>query len=122
MTSAQTQPAVDALLAARLRNAQPALWTNAAREVQPAAALPAPGRTISVDDTHAAAARLARFAGLLAQVFPGYSVTFTGSLVGAAELFALVFAFCVVFARIYNAIVDLRQGAVISARPGARRP
>lgn len=61
-------------------------------------------------------------ARLLAQVFPGYSVTFTGSLVGAAELFALVFAFCVVFARIYNAIVDLRQGAVISARPGARRP
>ena len=75
MTTAETQPAVDALLAARLRNAQPALWTNAAREVQPAAAMSALGRTISLDDTKAAAARLARFAGLLAQVFPELAAT-----------------------------------------------
>ena len=75
MTTAQTQPAVDALLADRLRNAQPALWTNAAREVQPAAAMSALGRTISLDDTKAAAARLARFAGLLAQVFPELAAT-----------------------------------------------
>ena len=75
MTTAQTQPAVDALLAARLRNAQPALWTNAAREAQPAAAMSALGRTISLDDTKAAAARLARFAGLLAQVFPELAAT-----------------------------------------------
>ena len=62
--------AVDALLAARLRNAQPALWTNAAVQAHPASALSALRRTISLDDTKAAAARLARFAGLLAQVFP----------------------------------------------------
>ncbi len=49
-------------------------------------------------------------ARLLAQVFPGYSVSLVGSLIGAVELFALVFAFCVVFAWIYNAIVDLRRG------------
>ena len=75
MTTVQTQPAVDALLADRLRNAQPALWTNAAREVQPAAAMSALGRTISLDDTKAAAARLGRFAGLLAQVFPELAAT-----------------------------------------------
>ncbi len=49
-------------------------------------------------------------ARLLAQVFPGYSVSLVGSLIGAAELFALVFVFCVVFAWIYNAIVRLRRG------------
>ena len=75
MTTAQNQPTVDALLAARLRNAQLALWTNATREVQPAAAMSALGRTISLDDTKAAAARLARFAGLLAQVFPELAAT-----------------------------------------------
>ena len=75
MTTAQTQPAVDALLAARLRNAQPALWTNATREAQPAAAMSALGRTISLDDTKAAATRLARFAGVLAQVFPELAAT-----------------------------------------------
>lgn len=65
----------DALLSARLRNAQPALWTNAAVQAQPAPALSALGRTISLDDTKAAAARLARFAGLLAQVFPELAET-----------------------------------------------
>lgn len=75
MTIAEPQPAIDALLATRLRNAQPALWTNPARQAQPAAALPALGRTISLDDTHAATARLARFAGLLAQVFPELAAT-----------------------------------------------
>ncbi len=75
MTIAPTQPATDALLATRLRNAQPALWTNAARQAQPAAALTALGRSISLDDTKVAAARLARFAPLLAQVFPELAVT-----------------------------------------------
>ena len=51
MTIAEPQAAIDALLATRLRNAQPALWTNPARQAQPAAALPALGRTISLDDT-----------------------------------------------------------------------
>ncbi|MGQ0727376.1 D-serine ammonia-lyase [Acidovorax sp.] len=75
MTIAEPQAAIDASLATRLRNAQPALWTNPARQAQPAAALPALGRTISLDDTQAAAARLARFAGLLAQVFPELAAT-----------------------------------------------
>lgn len=70
MTTAETQPAGDALLATRLRNAQPALWINTARQTLPAAALPTLGKSISLDDTKAAAARLARFAGLLAEVFP----------------------------------------------------
>ncbi|MBT9514743.1 MAG: D-serine ammonia-lyase [Acidovorax sp.] len=75
MTIAEPSPAIDTLLATRLRNAQPALWTSPARQAQPAAALPALGRAISLDDTHAAAARLARFAGLLAQVFPELAAT-----------------------------------------------
>src|SRR3989344_5247109 len=75
MTPAERTPAVDALLATRLRNAQPALWTNPARQAQPLAALQALGRSISLDDTQAAADRLARFAGLLAQVFPELAAT-----------------------------------------------
>ncbi|PTT22048.1 D-serine ammonia-lyase [Acidovorax sp. HMWF029] len=75
MTIAEPQPDVDTLLANRLRDAQPALWTNPARQAQPAAALPALGRSISLDDTKAAAARLDRFAGLLAQVFPELATT-----------------------------------------------
>ena len=78
------------MLATRLRNAQPALWTNLARQAQPAAALPALGRTISLDDTYAAAARLARFAGLLAQVFP--ELTATGGVVESPLLPAAALA------------------------------
>ena len=70
MMPAETPQAADTLLASRLRNAQPALWTNPARKAQPGPALQARGTTISLDDTKAAAARLARFAGLLAEVFP----------------------------------------------------
>ena len=57
-------------LAAALRAAQPCLWTNPQRQAQPPAVVQALGRGISLQDTHAAAARFARFAGLLAQVFP----------------------------------------------------
>ena len=53
----------------------PRLWTNPARQAQPPAALQALGRSISLDDTQAAADRLARFAGLLAQVFPELAET-----------------------------------------------
>lgn len=42
---------------------------------------------------------------LLGQFFPGYSVTFVGSLIGAAYSFALAFVCGYVVARIYNAIV-----------------
>ena len=57
-------------LAAALRAAQPCLWTNPQRQAQPPAVVQALGRGISLQDTHAAAARFTRFAGLLAQVFP----------------------------------------------------
>ncbi len=90
MTTAEIQPALDALLTARLRNAQPALWTNPARQAQPSAALSALGRTISLDDTQGAAARLARFAGLLAQVFP--ELTATGGVVESPLLPAAALA------------------------------
>lgn len=67
--------APDVLLTTRLRNAQPALWTNAARQAHPPEHMQALGRTISLVDTHTAAHRLERFAGLLAQVFPELSAT-----------------------------------------------
>ena len=70
MTDSLIPPIADSLLAAGLRSAQPVLWSNPAREARPSAALPALGRTLGLADTKAAAARLARFAGLLAEVFP----------------------------------------------------
>ncbi len=48
-------------------------------------------------------------ARLLAQLLPGYAVDPVGSLIGAAELFVLLFVFCVALARIYNRIVDIRH-------------
>ncbi|UCU97467.1 D-serine ammonia-lyase [Acidovorax radicis] len=75
MPSVEIKPALDAQLAARLRNAQPALWTNPARQAHPPAGLQALGRSISLDDTKAAAARWERFAGLLALVFPELAET-----------------------------------------------
>ena len=62
-------------LAAALRAAQPCLWTNPQRQAQPPAVVQALGRGISLQDTHAAAARFTRFAGLLAQVFPELAAT-----------------------------------------------
>ena len=69
MTASPTL-ASDSALATCLRQAQPVLWTNAARQATPPAQLSALGRSISLHDTRAAAARFARFAPLLAQVFP----------------------------------------------------
>jgi hypothetical protein len=48
-------------------------------------------------------------ARLLAHFLPGYTVGFTGSLIGATELFALLFVFCVALAHIYNRIVAARH-------------
>lgn len=62
--------AADPGLAAHLRNAQPCLWINPHRQAQPSATLQAMGRGVALADTRAAAARFARFAGLLAQMFP----------------------------------------------------
>ena len=49
-------------------------------------------------------------ARLLAQILPGYQVDFAGSLVGACELFVLLFAFCLAFALIYNRLAAARRG------------
>lgn len=46
---------------------------------------------------------------LLSQVLPGYAVDLRGSLIGAAELFALLFLCCVVFATVYNRVADARR-------------
>lgn len=46
---------------------------------------------------------------LLSQVLPGYAVALRGSLIGAAELFVVLFLFCVVFATIYNRVAEARR-------------
>lgn len=46
---------------------------------------------------------------LLSQFFPGYRVTFVGSLVGFAYAFVCGFVLGYCVARIYNGIVDLRE-------------
>ena len=47
-------------------------------------------------------------AALLGQYLPGYSVSFPGSPVGAAELFAVAFVLSHVLAVIYNAVARAR--------------
>jgi hypothetical protein len=46
---------------------------------------------------------------LLSQFFPGYRVTFPGSLLGFLYAFVTGFAFGYVLARIYNWVADLRE-------------
>jgi hypothetical protein len=48
--------------------------------------------------------------GLLGQFFIGYQVTFVGSLIGFAYAFVIGFIIGYVVARIYNWVIDLRQG------------
>jgi len=48
-------------------------------------------------------------AALLANYVPGYSVSIVGGLVGAIELFALVFVGCMILAAVYNKIVEIRH-------------
>ena len=43
-------------------------------------------------------------ARLLAEVLPGYSVSPGGSIIGALELFAILYVFCHAFALIYNSL------------------
>jgi hypothetical protein len=45
---------------------------------------------------------------LLSHYLPGYTVSFTGSLIGALELFAAVYLVCLLFSGLYNSIVTLR--------------
>lgn len=53
-------------------------------------------------------------AQLLSHYLPGYSVSFSGSLVGAAEILAVVYLFCLLLGAIYNRVVDLRQKGAAS--------
>ena len=46
---------------------------------------------------------------LLANYIPGYSVSITGGLVGAGEVFVLVFVGSVLLAGVYNKLVELRH-------------
>ena len=48
-------------------------------------------------------------AALLANYLPGYTVSFIGGALGAAELFLLFFVSCVTLAIIYNKVVDIRH-------------
>lgn len=47
-------------------------------------------------------------AALVSQYLPGYSVSFAGSLIGAAELFAVAFVVSHVLAGVYNAVARMR--------------
>ena len=46
---------------------------------------------------------------LLSEVLPGYSVDLPGSIVGAAELFVVLYLVCQVFALVYNRVADARR-------------
>src|SRR5579859_3924198 len=48
-------------------------------------------------------------AQLLSHYLPGYSVSVLGSILGAAEVFAIVYIFCVLLGLIYNRVVTLRE-------------
>jgi hypothetical protein len=48
-------------------------------------------------------------AALFANYIPGYSVSILGGLLGAVELFALVFVACLLLAAVYNKIVAIRH-------------
>ena len=48
-------------------------------------------------------------ARLLSEILPGYSVDLAGSLLGAGELFVVLFLLCQVFTSVYNRIVRMRQ-------------
>jgi hypothetical protein len=48
-------------------------------------------------------------ARLLGEILPGYTVSVAGSLIGAAELFVVLYVLTRLFAAIYNALAGLRQ-------------
>ena len=70
-----TLSATDAALATLLRRAEPCLWLNPRRQAVLPRAQPVAGSSIGLDDTRAAAARFARFAPLLARLFPELQAT-----------------------------------------------
>jgi len=48
-------------------------------------------------------------AELLAHYFPGYSVSTLGSVIGAIEIFAVTYLFCLLLASVYNGVAALRK-------------
>lgn len=48
-------------------------------------------------------------AALFANYLPGYSVSIPGALLGAVELFLMVFLACLLLASVYNKIVEIRH-------------
>jgi hypothetical protein len=48
-------------------------------------------------------------ARLLSHYLPGYSVSLSGSILGAAEIFVIAYVFCALLGVIYNRVVALRQ-------------
>jgi hypothetical protein len=50
---------------------------------------------------------------LLANYLPGYTVSFVGSLIGAAELFAVTYLVCLLLAGIYNLVATRRTGRAL---------
>ena len=48
-------------------------------------------------------------ARLLGEVLPGYTVSVVGSIIGAIELFAVLYVFCLAFASIYNGVAERRK-------------
>ncbi len=48
---------------------------------------------------------------LLVNYLPGYAINFSGSIVGALELFILIYALSCLFSRIYNGLASARHSA-----------
>ncbi|MDH3314536.1 MAG: hypothetical protein OER43_02040 [Gammaproteobacteria bacterium] len=53
-------------------------------------------------------------AALLSQYLPGYTVSTSGSILGAVEIFVIIYLFCVLLSVIYNGVVALRQNGAAS--------
>ena len=47
---------------------------------------------------------------LLGNYLPGYSVSYTGAVIGAVELFGITYLTCRLFSWIYNRVAVLRSG------------
>lgn len=52
-------------------------------------------------------------AKLLANYLPGYSPSIMGGVIGAIDLFVLVFIGCSILAAVYNKIVEIRHGKTV---------
>ena len=53
-------------------------------------------------------------AALLSQYLPGYAVSASGSILGAVDVFIVIYLFCVLLGAIYNGVVALRKKGAAS--------